>query len=76
MTQTEANLPARRPQCPSGHGPMTLRPLDRQTFEQLWTGVWYDCAHVEYGHACRNSHTNMSIGAKEYAEAAKRGRRD
>ncbi|WBB94110.1 hypothetical protein [Verrucosispora sp. WMMC514] len=25
------------------HGTMALRPLDRQTPEQRWCGVWYDC---------------------------------
>jgi hypothetical protein len=31
------------PMC-STHGlPMTLRPLSRQSREQLWCGTWYDC---------------------------------
>ena len=35
----------RMPDCPSEptHGQMRLRPLDRQTYEQRWCGVWYDC---------------------------------
>jgi hypothetical protein len=45
LTAVEPHLPAARPACPadSGHGPMELRPLSRQTYEQQWCGVWYDC---------------------------------
>lgn len=38
------------PQC-SAHGTMALRPLDRQTAEQRWCGVWYDCG----AHRCWSS---------------------
>lgn len=35
-------LPATLPEC-SEHGVMTVRPLERQTPEQLFCGTWYDC---------------------------------
>lgn len=43
----QAELAAREtPACPiDGHGLMAARPLDRQTYEQMWCGVWYDCDH-------------------------------
>lgn len=50
MTET---LPAPVPHC-GKHGPMTLRPLASQTKEQLWCGVWYDCAFPTF--RCGNSH--------------------
>jgi hypothetical protein len=34
---------ALRPECPAGHGFMTLRPAAVQTYEQKWCGTWYDC---------------------------------
>lgn len=34
---------AERPSCVR-HGYMELRPIERQTPEQRWCGVWYDCA--------------------------------
>jgi hypothetical protein len=37
-----SGLPAERPRC-EAHGPKTLRPLGRQTYEQAFCGVWYDC---------------------------------
>lgn len=40
MTET---LPEPVPRC-ERHGPMRLRPLAGQTREQLWCGIWYDCA--------------------------------
>lgn len=43
---TEAQtLPMELPRCPSddSHGYLELRPLSRQTPEQQWCGVWYDC---------------------------------
>lgn len=37
-------LPMELPKCDKpGHGYMVLRPKERQTPEQLWCGVWYDC---------------------------------
>lgn len=42
-----APLPVPVPRCEK-HGPMTQRPLARQTKEQAWCGVWYDCAFPEY----------------------------
>ncbi len=63
-----------RPECPRGHGFMTLRPFDRQTYEQLWTGAWYDCRHVEFGQICRNAATTNSDAMKAFAERAKRTR--
>ena len=37
-------LPMELPQCPTpDHGHMAIRPTQRQTPEQLWCGVWYDC---------------------------------
>lgn len=39
-------LPAVLPHCKKpGHGQMVLRPLNKQTKEQQWCGVWYDCSH-------------------------------
>jgi hypothetical protein len=29
--------------CLNGHGPMQARPLDQQTDEQLFCGLWWDC---------------------------------
>jgi hypothetical protein len=29
--------------CPGCGKPMLLRPLERQTYEQRFCGVWYDC---------------------------------
>jgi hypothetical protein len=54
-------LPARRaelaalpvPDCPNGHGPMVVRPLESQTYEQLYCGIWYDCAPGP--HQCMSS---------------------
>lgn len=39
------NLPMPLPKCPSSpeHGEMILRPLQHQTYEQKFCGVWYDC---------------------------------
>lgn len=34
---------AERPTCTTHGGYMVLRPLSRQTREQRWCGVWYDC---------------------------------
>jgi hypothetical protein len=33
------------PECSHGHGPMVLREISesRQTYEQMFCGVWYDC---------------------------------
>lgn len=71
-----ANLPDLRPACSrSGHGFMALRPLDVQTYEQLWTGPWYDCIAVDSGQRCRNATTLMSDAMKDVAEASKRGLR-
>jgi hypothetical protein len=67
------NLPDLRPACSRpGHGFMTLRPFDRQTYEQLWTGPWYDCTHIENGQRCGSSSTSMSDAMKAYAESTKR----
>lgn len=38
--------------CPSGHGPMPPRPLEQQTYEQMWCGVWYDCQTFNGNHRC------------------------
>ena len=37
------------PECPAdaNHGQLVLRPLDRQTPEQQFCGVWYDCQHCK-----------------------------
>lgn len=34
-------------QCPQ-HGPLGLRPKERQTPEQLWCGEWWDCEKCHY----------------------------
>lgn len=38
-----ANYPV--PECSHGHGPMVLREISeaRQTYEQMFCGIWYDC---------------------------------
>lgn len=64
-----------RPQCPRGHGAMTLRPLGQQTYEQLWTGVWYDCQHVDFGQQCRNAATTNSDASKALAEQSRKASR-
>lgn len=33
--------------CRTCHHPMVRRPLDRQTPEQRWCGLWYDCKQNE-----------------------------
>ena len=51
---TEIRVPA----CPSdeSHGLMTLRPDDKQTYEQKWCGTWYDCLAAMGGLVvCRSS---------------------
>jgi hypothetical protein len=32
--------------CPqqADHGPMVVRPIERQTPEQRWCGTWHDCS--------------------------------
>jgi hypothetical protein len=35
------------PNCPV-HGQTTLRPKERQSYEQQWCGVWYDCSQCGY----------------------------
>lgn len=50
-------VPMRLPQCPEpGHGEMKLRSLDKQTYEQKYCGVWYDCQYP----GCNNSVLFMS----------------
>ncbi len=34
------------PECPKGHGPMTIRADAQQTTEQRWCGTWWDCGFV------------------------------
>jgi|GEM_PF-3185135 len=42
------NLPMLLPTCPAHPDKtMTLRPLKRQTKEQKWCGVWYDCTEPD-----------------------------
>jgi hypothetical protein len=35
------------PECPTdkSHGQMILREESRMSYEQKWSGVWYDCSH-------------------------------
>lgn len=44
------------PECSHGHGPMVLREISeaRQTYEQMFCGLWYDCrdARLTYGSYC------------------------
>jgi hypothetical protein len=55
-------LPARReqmewyvstgnvPECHyAGHGPLTPRPLEGQTYEQMYCGIWFDCQECASG---------------------------
>ena len=57
--RTEADMiPARRATlaanagrdfpCPQGHGQMQPRPLESQTYEQLFTGVHWECGKGDY----------------------------
>ena len=41
--------------CPNGHGPMQARPLDQQTYEQLFCGLWWDCRNGCTSTWCANS---------------------
>ena len=41
--------------CPNGHGPMQARPLDQQTPEQLFCGLWWDCRNGCTSTWCANS---------------------
>ena len=43
--QNPGNSLARMPDCVSEpeHGQMVIRPAERQTREQKWCGIWYDC---------------------------------
>ena len=43
-----ANYPV--PECSHGHGPLTLRRLEGQTYEQMFCGIWYDCTAEGIGH--------------------------
>jgi hypothetical protein len=39
------NLPALRPECSSGHGPMTLVDPRALSKDSNWCGTWYRCEH-------------------------------
>ena len=41
--QNPRNLPIALPQCPDHGVEMILRPLETQTREERFCGVWYDC---------------------------------
>src|SRR6185437_5110240 len=42
--QLEARGPENRPVCHySEHGPLMLRPLEQQSYESLYSGLWWDC---------------------------------
>jgi hypothetical protein len=43
------------PECPNGHGPMALRPLSKQSPEQIWCGTWYDCPPGAAAYHCSAS---------------------
>lgn len=49
--QLEVRGPEDPPTCPTyaGHGPLTPRPLERQTYEQLYCGLWWDCERCTGG---------------------------
>lgn len=56
------NLPAERPRCRQ-HGYMVLRPASRQTPEQQFCGVWYDCPEFTSAtHRCGSSACYPSRG--------------
>lgn len=40
------NMPMELPRCTQGRQ-MVLRPTNKQTAEQLFCGVWYDCEHCK-----------------------------
>jgi len=44
-----------RPECPKGHGAMTLRSTARTSREANWCGTWYDCTPREPGNYCTSS---------------------
>jgi hypothetical protein len=50
---------------------MQLRPLARQTYEQQWCGVWYDCTAPQ----CRSSVLLASPMARRLADERRRARR-
>lgn len=45
--------------CPNGHGPMPPRPLESQTYEQMWCGLWWDCEQC----ACSRSYLSRELAA-------------
>jgi len=62
------NMPALRPRCPvDAHGFMEWRPSSRQTPEQLFCGVWYDCTQ------CKSSVLFPSPGLKAQLADMRKG---
>ena len=56
LPDRRAELAARAvPKCPNRHGPMVARPLESQSYEQMYCGIWYDCAPGPAGSHCTSS---------------------
>ena len=62
------NLPIPLPSCPD-HGPMTLRPHGRQTYEQKWCGTWYDCPQCHNHFLFPSSALTAQLAANMKGEA-------
>lgn len=57
------------PRCKiSGHGEMQLRPVEKQTDEQKYCGVWYDCVYP--GCRCSTLIPSQNIKTVTVIEAA------
>ena len=56
--QNPGNPLARMRDCVSNpeHGLMVIRPIERQTSEQKWCGIWYDC---------KKCHSSLLIPSRE-----------
>ena len=48
--------------CPHGHGPMEPRPLERQTYEQLFCGLHWDCQHCGCGASIPSRELAVHLG--------------
>lgn len=53
--QLDAATDLQSRECPYGHGLMVARPLEQQTYEQLWCGLWWDCKNGCTSSFCENS---------------------
>lgn len=53
--QLDAAVDLQARECPHGHGLMVMRPLEQQTYEQLFCGLWWDCKNGCTSNYCEYS---------------------